>query len=142
MVKRRKILVIDDGIDTRKILHQVLTAAHFSVQEASSGGDGLALAQKETPDLIVLDLMMPGQDGIETYRALKENPSLRDVPIIFLTALSSGSTLTPEGLELMARTKYGQGLNLDEDCVILGKSFNPKRLVREIEKALEKVKKG
>lgn len=142
MTKRRKILVIDDGIDTRKIMHQVLTANHFSVQEASTGGDGLALAQKDPPDIIVLDLMMPGQDGIETYRALKENSSTRDVPIIFLTALSAGSTLTPEGLELMARTKYGQEMNLDEDCVILGKSFNPRRLVREIEKALEKVKKG
>ena len=142
MVKRRKILVIDDAPDSRKILHQVLTTAHFSVQEASTGVDGLAMAQKDPPDIIVLDLMMPGQDGIETYRALKESSSTRDVPIIFLTALSGGSPLTPEGLELMARTKYGQEMNLDEDCVILGKSLNPKRLVREVEKALEKVKKG
>lgn len=142
MTKRRKILVIDDGPDSRKILNQVLTASHFSVQEASTGVDGLAMAQKDPPDIIVLDLMMPGQDGIETYRALKGNASTQDVPIIFLTALSSGSTLTPEGLELMARTKYGQELNLDENCVILGKLFNPKQLVREVEKVLEKVNKG
>lgn len=141
MTKHRKILVIDDGIDTRKILHQILTANHFSVQEAATGAAGLALAQKEAPDLIVLDLMMPGQDGIETYRALKEDPNTSSTPVIFLTALSSGNSLTPQGLELMAQTKYGQNLNLDDNCVILGKFFNPKKLIQEVEKILEKADK-
>ncbi len=86
-IERPRILMIDD----MPVNLQVLTAAlapYFSVQIATSGEIGLALAARTPPDLILLDVMMPGMDGFEVCRRLKADPALKGIPVIFITARS------------------------------------------------------
>jgi CheY-like chemotaxis protein len=63
-----------------------LVASGIEVLEASNGDEGLELARHEQPDLVLLDVMMPGRDGWAVARNLAENPSTRDIPVVFLTA--------------------------------------------------------
>lgn len=81
------ILAIDDNPANLMTLGSALEG-EFDLQFATSGPLGIALALKKPPDLILLDVMMPEVDGFETYRRLGDQPSLRDIPVIFVTALS------------------------------------------------------
>ncbi|MBN1993100.1 MAG: response regulator [Anaerolineae bacterium] len=83
------ILIIDDDAPTLKALVSYLQGAGFKPLAARSGERGLDVARRSQPDLILLDVMMPGLDGFETCRRLKAEPTLKDIPIIFLTALSN-----------------------------------------------------
>jgi DNA-binding NarL/FixJ family response regulator len=82
------ILVVDDDPDARAILVQALRAAGFSVADTVDGAQGLAAARAAMPDLVVMDALMPGMDGFEACRALKADPPLQDIPVVFMTGLS------------------------------------------------------
>lgn len=71
-----------------RILHDLMTRNGFQTSHAKNGETGLAEAFQNTPDLILLDIMMPGMDGFEVCHRLKQNPTTRDVPVIFLSALA------------------------------------------------------
>ena len=81
-----KILVIDDEADVRRVVGVLLTQAGYEVIDAEYGLSGYAKALSEKPDLIMLDLMMPVMDGFMVLEKLKENPSVREIPVIILTA--------------------------------------------------------
>lgn len=81
-----KILLVDDEQDILDFLSYNLEKEGFTVFSANNGKDGLEIATKKTPDLIVLDVMMPGMDGIETCRAIRNIESLNHTIIAFLTA--------------------------------------------------------
>ena len=98
----KTILIIDDEEPIRELLKLTLQSAGFdSVLEASNGEDGLALATRYMPDLILLDLMLPGMDGLSVCRRLKSSPDTRMTPIIMLTAKSDESDIVV-GLEMGA----------------------------------------
>jgi len=81
-----KILVVDDEVYILHILDFSLGAEGFDVITATDGEEALAKAQREKPDLIVMDVMMPRLDGYETCRRLKNDPGTRDIPVLLLTA--------------------------------------------------------
>lgn len=81
-----KILLVDDEQDILDFLSYNLEKEGFSVDTATNGKDAIVKASKQKPDLIVLDVMMPGMDGIETCREIRNIPSLKHVLIAFLTA--------------------------------------------------------
>jgi signal transduction histidine kinase len=81
-----KILIVDDMDEIRHLLSQVLQFDDYETVEAENGPRALQLAASEAPDAILLDLMMPGMDGIEVCRRLKSDPQLRAIPVIMLTA--------------------------------------------------------
>lgn len=81
-----KILLVDDEPDVIEFLSYNLKKEGFSVTSCTNGLDAIALAEKEKPSLIILDVMMPGMDGIETCSEIKKNPMLAGTLIIFLTA--------------------------------------------------------
>ena len=83
-----KILLVDDEPDILEFLKYNIEKEGFIVYTASNGKDGVAEALKHTPQLILLDVMMPGMDGIETCHALRESSKLKDTVIAFLTARS------------------------------------------------------
>ncbi|HEX9769493.1 MAG TPA: PleD family two-component system response regulator [Kiloniellales bacterium] len=83
-----RILVVDDILPNVKLLEAKLTAEYFDVLTASDGPSALELAVAQTPDLILLDVMMPGMDGFEVCERLKANPKTRHIPIVMITALS------------------------------------------------------
>jgi CheY-like chemotaxis protein len=82
-----KVLMVDDEPHVRRVAELSLDkVGKWSVSLASSGADALAVAERERPDLILLDVMMPGMDGPTTLRALQGHPALSGIPVIFMTA--------------------------------------------------------
>ena len=82
-----KILVADDDAGVRELIRTVLTNEGFQVLEAHDARSCLELARYRIPDLILLDWMMPGMDGMEALRQLKSEPRTRAIPVVMLTAL-------------------------------------------------------
>lgn len=85
LTKNAHILIVDDSFETLSLLGKLLTKQGFNVTPASSGTQALALASGKKPDLILLDVGMPGQDGFEICHTLKTDDATRHIPIIFLT---------------------------------------------------------
>ena len=84
---KKQVLVIDDNPDIQTLLQIILEElAGWNVLTASSGIEGIAKAMQENPDAILLDMMMPNFDGIETFKKLQENGKTQKIPTIFLTA--------------------------------------------------------
>lgn len=82
-----KVLVVDDDDDIRTIVRLSLSeVGGMEVEEAADGGSAVDAALDERPDLILLDVMMPGMDGVQTLAALRSHPSLSQIPVVFLTA--------------------------------------------------------
>ncbi len=83
----KHILIIDDEFDIRAVAQLTLKAVGgWDVSLAASGAEGLTKAAAEQPDVILLDVMMPDMDGIETFRALQANSSTQAIPVILMTA--------------------------------------------------------
>jgi len=83
-----RILIVDDDVINRDILKTRLEAAGYEVAEAANGEDGIGLALKAPPDLIILDVMMPKVDGLLACRILKADEKTKGIPIVMLTARS------------------------------------------------------
>ena len=83
-----RILVIEDNDRNLKLVRDVLRHAGFHVVEARTGEDGVALAVQSPPDLVLMDLQLPGIDGAEALRLLREQPTTAAVPVVALTALA------------------------------------------------------
>jgi len=118
----KSVLVIDDEPKISELCRDYLLAAGYSVLTAADGPQGLALARREKPDLVVLDLMLPGMDGLDVCRELRRDGS---VPIIMLTARVDESDRLV-GLELGA-----------DDY--LTKPFSPRELVARVRTVLRRV---
>ena len=85
----KKVLIVDDEEDMLKVLGKRLTVSGYSVITATNGRDAIVLAHSQHPDIIVLDVVMPGMDGGEVVAELKKHPSTRSIPVILLTAIFS-----------------------------------------------------
>jgi two-component system, cell cycle response regulator len=84
-----RVLVVDDVLPNVKLLEARLSAEYFDVSTAHSGSEALAKATADPPDIVLLDVMMPGMDGFEVCRRLKADPRTRHVPVVMVTALSA-----------------------------------------------------
>jgi two-component system, cell cycle response regulator DivK len=80
------ILVVEDNERNLKLLRDVLEYAGYEVRVARTAEDGLTLAAKEPPDLVLMDLQLPGIDGMEALRRLRQNPRTADIPVVAVTA--------------------------------------------------------
>ncbi|HWP83919.1 MAG TPA: response regulator [Terriglobia bacterium] len=119
-----KVLLAEDEEDIRKVAQISLQfRGGWNVLLATDGEDCLAKAAQERPDLILLDCMMPKMDGYEACRRLKQDPVLRHIPVIFLTAKSQESEVR-------------KGLSLGAVGYLI-KPFNPMSLAAEIRQILE-----
>ncbi|MEW5802450.1 MAG: response regulator transcription factor [bacterium] len=124
---KSKILVIDDEEDILELVRYNLVREGYFVEEATSGEEALAKTKTEMPDLIVLDLMLPGVDGLEVCRILKNSVKTSHIPVIMLTAKGEDADIVT-GLELGA-----------DDYVV--KPFSPRVLIARIRAALRRRKK-
>ncbi|MGE5280079.1 MAG: response regulator [Deltaproteobacteria bacterium] len=86
-MKNKKILIVDDEPDVLMLLGERLSKAGYNVIKAAGGQEAIELAQSDSPDLIVLDIAMPGMDGSEVANTLRAQPATQGIPIIFLTCL-------------------------------------------------------
>ncbi len=118
----KRILVIEDHEDNRQIMNDTLSAAGFEVIEAVTGDAGVAMAESERPDLILMDIQLPGIDGYEATRLIKAKPALRHIPIIVVTsyALSGDDVKAKEA-----------GCN-----AYLAKPFRPRELLAKVREFL------
>jgi two-component system, cell cycle response regulator DivK len=85
-----RILVVEDHEDNRRILRDLLTSRGYEIIEATTGPDGVTLAELQRPDLILMDIQLPGIDGYEATRRIKANPTLSVIPIIAVTSYALG----------------------------------------------------
>jgi len=94
----KRILVVEDTEDNRQIIRDLLSSVGYELIEAADGAEGVALAQKERPDLILMDIQLPEIDGYEATRRIRDIPELAKVPIIAVTsyALSGDEAKTRE----------------------------------------------
>src|SRR5215510_256120 len=95
---RDLVLVVDDSPDTLRMLTDAIEEAGMTVLVAREGEHALSIVERVTPDVILMDAVMPGTDGFETCRRLKQNRALAHVPVIFMTGLSDTEHIV-EGLE-------------------------------------------
>ena len=82
----KRILAIEDHEENRRLLRDLLTSVGYEMIEAITGEEGLTLAATHLPDLILMDIQLPGLDGYEVTRRVKANPALRHIPIIAVTS--------------------------------------------------------
>jgi len=99
--RRPIVLLVDDYLDCREMYAMYLSLAGFRVVKARDGFEALALAREERPDLVLMDLGLPGIDGCEATRRLKQDRATRDVPVVALTAQAppTGNLLEAAGFE-------------------------------------------
>jgi len=117
-----RILVIEDHEDNRRILRYLLTSAGYEVIEAITGEEGVASAEAQRPDLILMDIQLPGLDGYEATRRIKANPDLRRIPIIVVTSYA----LSGDDVKALAA-----------GCdAYVTKPFNPRQLLAKIQEYL------
>ncbi len=81
-----QVLIVDDVAANLRVLRDALEPEGYNILIASNGKTALSITQRTIPDLILLDVMMPGMDGFEVCRRLKQDRSTRDIPVIFITA--------------------------------------------------------
>lgn len=118
-----KILIADDEKDVRDLVRFTFERRGFEVVEATDGSEALTIAKQESPDLILLDAMMPGMSGYEASRRLKKAEATKEIPIVFLSA--KGQTYeVAEGLEAGA-------------VAYIVKPFSPKELVAQVQEILQ-----
>tara|TARA_B100000315_G_scaffold245099_1_gene270591 strand:- start:1852 stop:2235 length:384 start_codon:yes stop_codon:yes gene_type:complete len=83
----KKVLIVDDEKDMLDIFGTVLSNAGYVVVKANSGKEGLVAAKKQKPDMIILDIKMPGMDGVAVSDHLQNDPDTRDIPVLYLSSL-------------------------------------------------------
>lgn len=122
----KKILIIDDDFISQNMQISTLTRAGYTVIVTSNGEDGINRAVEKLPDLIILDIMMPGMDGMDVASLLKANPKTERIPIIFLSGL------------ITERGKKNKGEN--DAISYLPKPYNGDELLSEVRKYFLEVK--
>lgn len=125
-MSKEKILVVDDEQDLVKLLRYNLEKDGYKVETAYNGEDALFLARKARPELVILDLMLPGIDGLEVCKKLKADPELANIAIVMLTAKGEEADIT-------------LGLKLGADDYVI-KPFSPKELVARVRTVLRRSK--
>jgi len=118
----KRILVIEDQEDNRRIVRDLLTSVGYNLIEAVTGEQGVTLAETQRPDLILMDIQLPGLDGYEATRRIKANPALRHIPIIVVTSYALS------GDEAKAREAGCDGY--------VAKPFSPRVLLAKIREHL------
>jgi two-component system alkaline phosphatase synthesis response regulator PhoP len=123
------ILIVDDDINFREIWKIKLTNSGFDVITASNGKEGLEVLKEKKPQVILLDIMMPEMDGIETFLEIKNNPELKDIKIFFITSLDDLDAELANyhkkiAVDLGAAEFLRKATDLDELVNILKKATN------------------
>ena len=126
------LLLVDDNPTNLQVLYQTLEASGCKLLVAKNGETALSIAQKASPDLILLDIMMPGIDGFEVCRRLKADPATAGIPVIFLSALTDTKDKV-QGLQLGAVDYVSKPFQPDEVNARVDTHLTIHRLKREVE---------
>lgn len=123
-MRQRSIVVVEDEANILEVIAYNLKREGYAVTTVTNGEEGLAIIKRSQPDAVLLDIMLPGLDGIEVCRRLKADPVLRDIPVIMVTAKSEESDVV-----------LGLGIGADD---YIAKPFSPRELVARVKAALRR----
>ena len=126
MIKKKRILLVDDEADFVEVLRIRLEDSNYEVIVAYNGEEGLERAEREEPDLILLDIMLPKISGFDVCRKLKIDKNFKDIPIIMLTAKFQPNDI-----------RFGEGMGAD---AYITKPFEPQVLLAKMRELLDKKK--
>lgn len=124
MMNRAKVVIIEDEPDIIEVMSYNLTREGFLVSASRNGVDGLSLVRNQSPALVLLDLMLPGIDGLSICQQLKSDPITRDIPIIIVSAKGEESDVV-----------IGLGLGADD---YIAKPFSPRELLARVKAVLRR----
>jgi DNA-binding response OmpR family regulator len=127
------ILIVDDNPQSIKLLGSVLDARGYATAVATNGMEALKFLENETPDLILLDIMMPGMDGFEVCSSIKKNKNAREAPVIFLTAKREIDDLV-KGFEVGGVDYVTKPFNSDELLMRVKTHLDLKKAREEIKR--------
>ena len=119
-----KILVVEDDKFLRELITQKLAREGYDVKEAVDGEDGVVKVKEEKPDIILLDLILPGIDGFEVLAKIKEDPEVEHIPVIILSNLGQ-------------REDIERGLKLGAVDFLIKAHFTPREVIERIEKVIK-----
>lgn len=119
-----KILIIEDDKFLRELIARKLTGENFEIAEAVDGENGLKMVKEEKPDLILLDLILPGIDGFEVLAKMKEDPALASIPVIILSNLGQ-------------REDVERGLKLGAVDYLVKAHFTPNEIIAKVKAILK-----
>jgi DNA-binding response OmpR family regulator len=125
MANRKVVVCIEDEPEMIMLIKAILNRKGYEVMGANNGREGLETIERVKPDLILLDLMMPGMDGWEVYQKLKASDAMQHIPVIVVTAKA-------QSIDKML------GLHIAKVDDYIAKPFSPQELVDSIEKVLAK----
>lgn len=126
MAHRKRILLIEDEEDIASLIKLQAEISGYKLHVEVDGINGYRAVEREKPDLVILDIMLPGQNGLDVCRKIKSNPELRDIPVIILTAKS-------EEIDVVL------GLELGADDYV-AKPFSPKVLFSRVNAVMRRTK--
>lgn len=121
--KERVIAVIEDQPDIVDLLELILTRNNYKVLRAYDGDEGLQMVREHKPDVVLLDLMIPGLDGWKFHKALREDPEISHIPVIYVTARAS-------------QEERLRALEQEGAAAYIIKPFSPRELIETIEHVL------
>lgn len=120
----RKILIIEDDRFLRELISQKLLKEDYAIIEAIDGEDGLKKAEKEKPDLVLLDLILPGIDGFEVLEKLKNDPFFEQIPVIIISNLGQ-------------KEDIDKGLKAGAVDFLIKAHYTPLQIIEKVKKTLE-----
>jgi CheY-like chemotaxis protein len=123
-MNKKKILVVDDEMDMRIYISTVLKTGGYHPVVTREGGEGIRKAREIRPDLIILDVMMPGEGGADMYRQLKTSPDLKEIPVIMLSAVKKESFF-----HYLSMLNAQLAIAVTHPAVYLEKPFEPEELL-------------
>jgi len=123
-MKNEKVVVIEDEADIREVIEHNLSREGYQVYSSADGEEGLQLVKAKSPNLVLLDLMLPGLDGLDVCRALKADLVTQSIPIVMVTAKGEESDIV-----------LGLGIGADDYVV---KPFSPKELIARVKAVLRR----
>ncbi len=134
------ILTVDDDPNNLSVLHDCLEELNYTILAAEDGESAVKRAEYALPDLILLDVMMPGIDGFETCRRLKANTNTKEIPVIFMTALAETGHKV-KGLEMGAVDYITKPFQREEMLARIAVHLQNRRLTRELQKAKDELER-
>jgi len=121
------ILIVEDDKFLRELISKKLISEEFKIEEAIDGEEGLKKLQEMKPDIILLDLILPGLDGFEVLERIKDNPATGSIPVLILSNLGQ-------------KDEIEKGLKLGAVDFLVKAHFTPEEIVQKIKQVLEKKK--
>jgi CheY-like chemotaxis protein len=123
--KKKKIMIVEDDSFVMDIYQTKLSQEGYEVLPAENGAEAIKKLEKEIPDLILLDIIMPYIDGLQVLRKIKADEKLKDIPVILLTNLSQ-------------KENINEGLGLGADDYLIKSHFTPSEVLEKIKKYIKK----